>query len=67
MTIQCQVEDLAKDVTEQLHDRASCMYLTVALDESTDIIDTAQLLVYVRAVNGHFYSNSRIGRVSLDA
>ena len=55
MTIQRRVEDLAKDVTEQLHDRlASCTYFSVALDESTDIIDTAQLLVYVRAVNGNF-------------
>lgn len=55
MTIQRRVEDLAKDITEQLLDRlASCTYFSVALDESTDITDTAQLLVYVRAVNSNF-------------
>ena len=55
MTIQRRVEDLAKDVTEQLHDRlASYTYFSVALDESTDNTDIAQLLVYVRAVNNNF-------------
>ena len=62
MTIQRRVEDLAKDVTEQLHDRlASCTYFSVALDESTDIIDTAQLLVHVWAVNGQFMYGQCMG------
>ena len=55
MTIQRRVEDLAKDANEQLHDRlASCTSFSVALDESTDTTYTAQLLVYVRAVNSNF-------------
>ena len=55
MTIQRRVKDLAKDVTEQLYNRlASCTYLSIALDENPNIIDTVQLLVYVRAVNGQF-------------
>lgn len=50
MTIQRRVDDLATDVTEQLIGRlARCTYFSVALDESTDNTDTAQLLVYVRA------------------
>ena len=30
---------------------ANCKYFSIALDESTDNVDTAQLLVFVRAVN----------------
>ena len=55
MTIQCRVEELAKDVCEQLHEKlANCKYFSIALDESTDNVDTAQLLVFVRAVNENF-------------
>jgi len=52
MTIQRRVEELAKDVCEQLHEKlANCKYFSIALDESTDNVDTAQLLVFVRAVS----------------
>jgi len=55
MTIQRQIQNLAQAVTKQLHERlAVCRYFSLALDESTDIFDTAQLqLVFVRAVGEH--------------
>ena len=52
MTIQRRVVDLSNDVCEQLRDKlAICKYFSIALDESTDNVDTAQLLVFVRAVD----------------
>ena len=55
MTMQRRVEDIGEDITEQLRDRlASCKYFSLALDESNDNTDTAQLLVFVRAVSENF-------------
>ncbi|KAF0039270.1 hypothetical protein F2P81_007505 [Scophthalmus maximus] len=47
--------DLSENIYDQLHEKAKrfCAY-SVALDESTDNTDTAQLAVYVRGVDDNF-------------
>lgn len=55
MTMQRRVQDLGDDVLEQLVVRAkSFRFFSLALDESTDVSDTAQLLVFVRGVDDKF-------------
>ena len=46
--IQNHIEGKLKDV---LHD---CKYYSLALDESTDVTDVSQLLIYTRAINSSF-------------
>ena len=41
-------------------------YFSLALDESTDISDTSQLLIFVRGLNADFEKNRRIGRNAFD-
>ena len=55
MTVQRRVDDIAGDIEQQLQTRAStfCNF-ALALDESTDVNDTAQLLVFVRGVDSSF-------------
>ncbi|XP_071059422.1 general transcription factor II-I repeat domain-containing protein 2A-like [Pseudochaenichthys georgianus] len=49
------ISDLSSDIYDQLCDKAKlfCAY-SVALDESTDLTDTAQLAMYVRGVDDKF-------------
>ena len=54
-TIQRRVIDIAADMKDQLKDVISqCVYFSIALDESTDITDTAQLAVFARLVDKNF-------------
>lgn len=54
-TVAERISDLSEDIYVQLCEKAKrfCAY-SVALDESTDNTDTAQLAVYVRGVNDNF-------------
>ena len=48
-TVTRRVESLSEDVDQQvLRDLALCEYFSVQLDESLDVTDTAQLIVFVR-------------------
>ena len=49
------ISDLSNNIYDQLREKAKRFHAySVALDESTDITDTAQLEIYVRGVEDHF-------------
>ena len=52
MTISRGVEEIARDINNQLEcDIGNYVPVSLALDESTDIGSTAQLLIFIRGVN----------------
>ncbi|XP_066515342.1 general transcription factor II-I repeat domain-containing protein 2A-like [Hoplias malabaricus] len=54
-TVAERISDLSSDVYDQLCEKAKRFSVySVALDESTDITDTAQLAIYVRGVDDNF-------------
>ncbi|KAM9781380.1 general transcription factor II-I repeat domain-containing protein 2-like [Syngnathus typhle] len=54
-TVAERITDLSSDVYDQLCEKAKCFSVySVALDETTDITDTAQLAIYVRGVDDNF-------------
>ena len=54
-TVAEHISDLSSDIYDQLCEKATCFsaYL-VALDETTDITDTAQLVIYVHGADDNF-------------
>lgn len=55
MTVQRRISDLSGDIVDQLKKEANkFVYFSLALDESTDVTSTAQLLVFVRGVTDDF-------------
>ena len=55
MTITRRVEEIGTDIIEQLNsDIEKYVSVSLALDESTDIGSTAQLLVFIRGVTEDF-------------
>ena len=49
------ISDLSSDIYDQLCEKAKCISAySVALHETTDITDTAQLAIYVRGVDDNF-------------
>ncbi|XP_039256406.2 general transcription factor II-I repeat domain-containing protein 2A-like [Styela clava] len=54
-TVQRRIEDISKNITQQLgHKAMEFFYYSSAIDESTDATDTAQLLVFVRGIDDNF-------------
>ena len=54
-TVARRIDDLSKNIKVSLKDRISkCSALSIALDESTDLSDTAQLVVFIRGVIDNF-------------
>ena len=54
-TITRRIEELSRDVCEQLKDRVhACLLLSLALDESADICDVAQLSIFGRGIDDNF-------------
>lgn len=54
-TVTCCVELIDKNLTSKLNKKAESFTLySSALDESNDIKDTAQLLIFIRGINGNF-------------
>ena len=55
MTITRRVEEIGSDINHQLKsDIEKYVCLSLALDESTDIGSTAQLLIFIRGVTENF-------------
>lgn len=55
MTVQRRVTDIADNIKENLEQYSKKFkYYSIAIDESTDVRDTAQLLVFIRGVNEKF-------------
>lgn len=67
MTVQRRITALADNIEEQLATKSrSFEYFSIALDESTDISSTAQLLIFLRGVTQNFeVSEELIGMSSL--
>ncbi|KAM9299514.1 general transcription factor II-I repeat domain-containing protein 2-like [Gastrophryne carolinensis] len=54
-TVAERISDLSSDIYDQLCEKIKCFSVySVALDETTDITDTAQLAIYVRGVDDNF-------------
>jgi len=54
-TIGRRIADMASDIEEQLKSLCdNVAFFSIALDESSDAVDTAQLLVFVWSVDKHF-------------
>ncbi|KAI5104474.1 protein transcription factor II-I repeat domain-containing protein 2B-like protein [Silurus meridionalis] len=63
-TVAERISDLSNDIYDQLCEKAKCFSeYSVALDETTDITDTAQLAMYVRGVNDNFEVMEELLRV----
>ncbi|KAL3847217.1 hypothetical protein ACJMK2_018139 [Sinanodonta woodiana] len=54
-TVTCRVDDIASNLHQQL-ERTSEKFIwySVTLDESTDVSDTAQMLIFIRGVDENF-------------
>ena len=54
-TVTCHVELIDEDIASELNKKAESFKLSsLALDESNDIKDTAQLLIVIRGINNNF-------------
>ena len=54
-TVLCKTNDISDNIKEILKERLkSCEAFSLALDESADISDTAQLVIFIRAVTTDF-------------
>ena len=54
-TITRRVEDLGSNLHNQLKDKSKTFEcFSLALDESTDVRDTAQLLIFIHGINDKF-------------
>lgn len=55
-TVTSRIEDMADDVRQQLRMAAKdFVFFSIALDESTDVKDTAQLLIFLRGINNDYF------------
>ena len=54
-TVQRRIEDLSGEVTKDISSRIKNFeFFSIALDGSIDIVDTEQLLFYIRGINNDF-------------
>jgi len=54
-TITRRIEDIGDNLQQQLEQKVQNFnFFAIALDESTDVVDTAQLLIFVRGIDSEF-------------
>ena len=63
-TIAKRISDLGKQVLQKLKSIVeNCIYFSLALNESTDISDTSELLIFIRAVDENFTMQEELVKV----
>ncbi|XP_066471476.1 EPM2A-interacting protein 1-like isoform X1 [Tiliqua scincoides] len=63
-TVARRIEDIGNDIANQIADKARNFHLySLALDESTDVFDTSQLLVFIRGVDSEFSVTQELASV----
>ena len=63
-TIARRISDLGKHISSKLKTIVeNCMYFSLALDETTDISDTSELLVFIRTVDKNFTVQEELVKV----
>ena len=63
-TVARRIEDIGSNVFHQIADKARNFQLySLALDESTDVCDTSQLLVFIRGVDSEFNVTQELASV----
>lgn len=64
-TITRRIEDVGDNLLNQLIKKTKTFqYFSLALDESTDIVDSSQLIVFIRGINENFEITEEIAAVS---
>ena len=54
-TVSRRVENIGRNIMSQLKDKVKGFeFFSIALDESTDVPDTSQLLLFIRGININF-------------
>ena len=65
-TVQRRIEDTAENITKQLcHKAMQFSHYFLAIDESTDSTDMAQLLVFVRGIDDNFNVSEELAGMQL--
>ena len=60
-TVARRIDDLSQNIEVSLKDRISkCFAFSIALDKSTDLSDTAQLVVFIRGVTEEFLEMANV-------
>ena len=63
-TIARRISDLGKHISSKLKSIVeNCMYFSLALDDSTDISDTSELLVFIHTVDKNFTVREELVKV----
>ncbi|XP_003739976.1 EPM2A-interacting protein 1-like [Galendromus occidentalis] len=66
-TVSRRIRGIAENLEEQLIEKSSCLeWWSIAMDESTDMVDTAQLLVFIRAVDSNMEIIEELMRARLN-
>ncbi|VVC45919.1 Hypothetical protein CINCED_3A001718 [Cinara cedri] len=64
-TITRRIENVGDNLLNELIKKTKTFqYFSLALDESTDIVDSAQLIVFIRGINEKFEITEEIAAVS---
>lgn len=60
-TVSRRIEEISKHVSSEISNIVSeSSYFSLALDESTDLTDTAQLLIFIRTIDNNFMINEEL-------
>ncbi|CAH1997874.1 unnamed protein product [Acanthoscelides obtectus] len=67
-TVKLRIDDIAADIKSQIINKAKLSpFFAISCDESTDIVNCAQLIVYVRYIGGNIIQEKMLYSQSLTA